>query len=341
MTEGRPRAWFRRQAPQRSEFIRSSITASIAAELMWPGAARFIHWQRVSDIRDRGSTAPSPCQVSRMNKKDSYKDRLRATIARAVSDRDDGELVAYLASNSNLPGPRGNIELAYAFAEVAAELSAERPSEIWALAYQLSLLPPSEAPVNDPREIVPFCGAVAIGTMGSSREEMFGTALARLREMSSDPRWRAREGVAMGLQILIGKRGTACLDELLAWISDDDWLAMRAAAAGVAEPSLLRDESIARAALDIHRKIIERFVASTDRKNDGFRTLRQALGYSLSVVVSALPGEGFEHMRHLARSKDMDVQWILRENLKKKRLTKDHPCEVAELTDMIAGLGPS
>lgn len=269
-----------------------------------------------------------------MNKKDGYKDKLRELIGSSIDTGRDDRLRHRLASNSNLPGPRGNLELAYAFAEVAAELSTERPGELWALALDLTLLPPSEAPVNDAREIIPFCGALAIGAIGAIHEELVEGALRRLKDMSCDPRWRTREGVAMGLQYLIAKNGD-CLEALEAWISDEHWLVLRAVAAGVAEPSLLKDEGIAKAALSLHQGIIARVVESSERKSEEFRTLRQALGYSLSVVVCARPREGFDYLGHLALSNDKDVRWILRENLRKKRLTGRFPDETSAVVDMI------
>ena len=47
------------------------------------------------------------------------------------------------------------------------------------------------------------------------------------------------------------------------------------------------------------------------------------------MVVAALPPEGFAYLHQLAGSPDRDVQWILKENLKKARLTRNFPEEVA------------
>jgi hypothetical protein len=271
-----------------------------------------------------------------MSKKDGYKDQLKDLIESSIGAGTDDRLRHYLALNSNLPGPRGNLELAYAFAEVSAELSMKHPRELLALALDLTLLPASEAPVNDPREIIPFCGALAVGAIGAVHKELVEGTLERLKEMSCDPRWRSREGVAMGLQYLMANN-IACLEMLETWISDDRWLVVRAVVAGVAEPSLLRDERIAMTALEIHKRIVARIMGSSERRSDEFRTLRQALGYSLSVVVSALPREGFEYMRQLAPSNDRDVRWIVKENLGKKRLTGRYPGEVRAVMDIVTG----
>jgi len=60
----------------------------------------------------------------------------------------------------------------------------------------------------------------------------------------------------------------------------------------------------------------------SDRKREDFRVLRQALGYAVSVVTAAAPERGFALMHQCVKWGDTDINWILRENLKKKRLAK-------------------
>ncbi len=78
------------------------------------------------------------------------------------------------------------------------------------------------------------------------------------------------------------------------------------------------------AALQIQCVILERLHATlvTERKREDFRLLRQASGYTVSVVTAAAPERGFALMRECATWRDPDINWILRENLKKKRLAK-------------------
>ena len=59
-----------------------------------------------------------------------------------------------------------------------------------------------------------------------------------------------------------------------------------------------------------------------DRRSDEFRSLRKTLGYSWSVAVVALPDGGKPLFEHLLGSDDRDVRWIVRENLRKKRLER-------------------
>jgi hypothetical protein len=123
--------------------------------------------------------------------------------------------------------------------------------------------------------------------------------------------------------------------ELANWIPRGSLLELRAVAAAVAEPPLLRDPERAMSALHIHCNIMERVLAARERKTGDFRVLRQGLGYTLSVVVHAAPQDGFEFMAQLAASGDPDVRWIVRENLKKKRLLKHYPEQVASIMGLL------
>ena len=266
-----------------------------------------------------------------MSTTEEYKQELAPLVVALLESGKLEGLATYLLAHSNLPGPRGNLELAAAFAALAAEQVLEAPEPLWRCCVQLSGVSSAEAPVNDPREFLAFCGTLAIGAIGSVSLEYYHEAIARLRDAASDSRWRIREAVAMGLQHLLAKERERTLAELAAWIQPGAWLAMRAVAAGVAEPPLLREEQTARAALTLHVKIIEQLQAAgpQERTTAAFKTLKQGLGYSVSVVVAALPPEGFAYLHQLAGSLDSDVQWILKENLKKARLTRNFPEEVA------------
>ncbi len=79
---------------------------------------------------------------------------------------------------------------------------------------------------------------------------------------------------------------------------------------------------------------ITQTVASADaseRRADDFRVLRQALAYGWSVAVVACPEDGKPLFERWLASPDRDVQWILRENLKKARLKRLDPDWVARL----------
>ena len=271
-----------------------------------------------------------------MSKKEDYKKCLICLFNDFLKTDNEQEVADYLASNSHLPGPRGNLELAYAFAEVAEDFSTRDPHKIWELASRLISVSANEAPVNNPKEFLPFCGAVAIGVSGSTRGIFRRKAFALLKDLAGDSRWRTREGVAMGIQKLIASQSQNAFKELDRWIAENDWLAMRAVAAGIAEPALLRDEQTVEDALELHKKIFAKMLVAGERKSAEFRTLRQTLGYSLSVVTYAGPKEGFAYMQRIVGSHDADVLWVIKENLKKNRLIRNFPNEVASTKKLLS-----
>jgi hypothetical protein len=59
-----------------------------------------------------------------------------------------------------------------------------------------------------------------------------------------------------------------------------------------------------------------------DRRSQDFLVLRKGLGYCWSVAVVALPEEGKVLMEKWLVAVDKDIQWIMRENLKKARLSR-------------------
>ena len=67
------------------------------------------------------------------------------------------------------------------------------------------------------------------------------------------------------------------------------------------------------------------------RTQESFKVLRQGMGYALSVFVAKRPGEGFTLIRKSAAIRDADIAWIVRENLKKKRLTEHFPKDVQQV----------
>lgn len=229
-----------------------------------------------------------------------------------------GQWTAYLNAESGLPGPRGNIELAQAFSDVAD------PALIRLCA-------------GSPDEYLAMCGAVGLGRL---LVEGDSGAAATLRTLAEDGRWRVREGAAMALQRL----GDADMPAL--WALTEQWadggpLVQRAIAAGICEPRLLRaPEDAARAVQALDR--ITAAVEATDpaaRRSEHFRVLRQGLGYCWSVAVAAAPPAGFAYLEKWARSQDRDVRWIVRENLRKARLAKADPTAAERLTAILERSG--
>ncbi len=206
---------------------------------------------------------------------------------------------AYLDARSGLPGPRANLPLAAAAATYADEAAIE-------------------ALLADGGEYPTMCAAAAWGLRSDATE-----AEARARRLASDARWRVREGVAIGLQML-GDREFGHVARIVgAWVDDPDPLVQRAAVATVCEPRLLRTPAAAAVAVEACRRATEHLEAMPPlrRRDPDVRTLRQALGYCWSVAVAADPAAGLPAFRALDGA-DPDIAWIIGQNLRKKRLTR-------------------
>lgn len=235
-----------------------------------------------------------------MNKIETYRAMLRI---RTVPDWD-----AYLLQESHLPGPRSNLELAQAVADEGDAALFERYIAMDA----------TQAPQNTPAEFLAVCGAIGLGRLlAEGRLDKFSV----LRQLASDPRWRMREGVAMALQRLGDANMELLLDEMQRW-SAGNFLEQRAAAAALCEPRLLKNPEHARRVLTVLDTITVAILPQGERRSEAFQALRKGLGYCWSVAVAALPQEGRATMEAWFQVKDKDIQWIMKENLKKDRLAR-------------------
>jgi len=218
---------------------------------------------------------------------------------------------SFLMQESCLPGPRANLELAFA---AALEGSEERLIEYAGLG-------PDEAPKNTKEEFLAVCGVIGLGYL-AYRGEAKHFDLIRAR--ASDPRWRVRESVALGLQ----KYGEVSFEDVFAMLVEwgkGSLLERRAVVATLCEPSLLRDPNDAAKIIDLLDRITESLLAEEDRRSEEFKVLRKTLGYGWSVAVAAHPHLGKPKMEKWIRSGDRDVLWIMRNNLRKNRLKKMDP----------------
>ena len=216
-----------------------------------------------------------------------YRDELAAL--------DDWE--TYLRANSGLPGPRANLELVQAVADAGNLRTFER-----------------FAASED--EFLVVCGCAGLGRLvAEGRLDL----LDRLRQLASDPRWRVREGVVMGLQRLGDANVERLLEEMEKWAGGGP-LEQRAAVAALCEPRLLRQPARARRVLALVDRVTRSFVAEAVRNAEPWRVLRKGLGYCWSVAAAALPEEGRDAMERWIGSSDPDVRWVMRQNLAKARI---------------------
>ena len=177
---------------------------------------------------------------------------------------------------------------------------------------------PDLAPEGTPEEFLAFCGTAGLGEIIANGLREY---LPDLRRQASDPRWRIREAVALALQF-IGKHDFYLLSFICSEWVRGNFLEQRALAAGICEPELLSDPRHAELAIQLLDQITQLLSGVENRKCEEFKVLRKGLGYCWSVAVAANPEFGKPTFEKLAELKDRDVNWILRENLKKKRLVK-------------------
>ena len=235
-----------------------------------------------------------------------------------------GELRSLLESNSGLPGPRANLELGYTFASSVAALHLQEWQ--WQFLVESASTGADKAPENTPSVYLVFCALLALGTLygtGLPRPRR-RAALSAIKSAASDTRWRVREACAMALQ-RIGEQDAEELRTVVTeWMEGASFLEMRAIAAGLAHPPIL-DKKMSAFSLEISRRILTALSRAEPaaRRQEPFKVLRQGMGYALSVFVAHAPAEGFTVMRKTAAVRDRDLAWIIRENLKKKRLSDE------------------
>lgn len=96
----------------------------------------------------------------------------------------------------------------------------------------------------------------------------------------------------------------------------------RAAVAALCEPRLLKAQKVAASTLDILDQVTTSFANLQNRKSDDFEALKKGLAYSWSVAVAAFPEKGKKLFEKWVKSKDKDVNWVMKQNLKKNRMAK-------------------
>ena len=221
----------------------------------------------------------------------------RVQYYRAELKKRHGEWEVYLKANSGLPGPRANLELVEAVGEEAdADL-------LWRLSASSD-------------EFLALCGTAGLGRLAATDPE---AVLAWLRELAEDPRWRVREGVAIALQRMGREDMPQLIASMEAWSKGGPFV-QRAAAAGLCEPALLKSPDDARRVLLILDHITRSMAATRERKHEGFRVLRQAMGYCWSVAAAANPEAGRPMLKKWLRSADPDIAWVMKSNLGKARM---------------------
>ncbi|MFW9985919.1 MAG: hypothetical protein ACFFDJ_05115 [Candidatus Odinarchaeota archaeon] len=239
------------------------------------------------------------------------KDDLLIKLKPIISDPD--KLEKFIIENSNLPGPRGNLELAFALAEIYEDLN---------VLLKWTNITEDQSDVNDPKSFLAFCAAVCLGKIYTRKKDR--KIITILKHLANDGRWRMREAVAFSFQTI----GECDFNELKTifseWITKSNNLEKRAILVSLAHPRFLNEER-AKFCFEITDVILKQM-----DKGHNFDVLKKGLEFTISVFVAANLKLGFNFIRKWI-GKDKIIDKIMKENLKKKRLTKRKPQEVQNL----------
>src|SRR5260221_574390 len=165
-------------------------------------------------------------------------------------------------------------------------------------------------------------GRNSISLVAVARQDWWEDEVAKLRRAALHPCWRVREMVAAALQRMLAANWKRTYQVLTNWLLDDDALVIRASAAAIAEPPLLKSKARGDDALFIQARAVEWLarLPQERRREEAVSVLRKALGYTLSVAIAATPEAGLALLVQLSASADKDIHGMLPENLKKQRL---------------------
>jgi len=227
--------------------------------------------------------------------------------------------IKYLLENSNLPGPRGNLELLYDFS---------RNADSGIVSKCLDYIKTDTG--NSPEEFVGMCGILGYAQINKAQNT---EVLTFLRKYASHNRWRIREAVAMGIQEISVAGLEKTLENIKPW-TFGNFLEQRAVVAGLCEPKLLKTERAILIILDILEKITQK-LDHNNKLSEQETSLRKSLGYGWSVVMASSPKNGKIRFERLFQLPGKHIDWIIRENLKKNRLIKMDPDWVKKCEDRL------
>ncbi len=212
-----------------------------------------------------------------------------------------------LYNNSGLPGPRANLTLLYKF---AYDCSNEEIAECFKY--------DNEDISNSPEEFVLMCGIVAYCVSKTREIKM---AASHLRKYASHKSWRVREALAIGFQEIAVVNMEEVVEELIRWL-DGNAYEQRAVVATLCEPKLLKEYNNMPKILHILVELILSYNKISEKLTEAQGTLKKALAYGLSVAIVHAPEEGKIIFEKLSLEENKHIHWILKNNLKKKRLSK-------------------
>ena len=246
-----------------------------------------------------------------MSKKDDLKNILLPLI------KNKEKLEKFLLLNSNLPGPRSNLELIFALSEIYEN---EKVLIEW------SQISEEQADTNDPKSFLVVCSLVCFGMIYAKNKDK--KLLKILMRFANDGRWRVREGVAFGFQI-IGESDFSELCKIFdEWIISSNNYEKRAILVSLAHPNFLNKQNAVYCL-----KIADNILSGLNNE-DGIDVLKKGLEFTISVFTAANEETGFKLFeKWIGKNKIIDK--ILRENLKKNRIRKLNNARTEQLLKIL------
>jgi hypothetical protein len=250
-------------------------------------------------------------------------DTLSSLVERALTGN-QRPLEFYLRENARLSGARVNLELANDVAYLLAAVVSQRPDSVKALINYFFINERKGGPSSAAAEFVTLCGIIASGACAAIEAGWREDTFALLYDYADSSRLRTRAGVATAYQHLLTATPEETGQHLVSLASEGSYFQQCVAIVTMDEQPLLYMPRVLATALQLQRIVLEHVLEAPQatRKRRDFYALRQALGYMLSVITVVAPEQGFALMRECATWNDPDITWILRENLKKKRLAR-------------------
>jgi hypothetical protein len=246
------------------------------------------------------------------------------------------ELENTIISNSNLPGRRANLEMAFALADCFEKVDAKESH--WKMLLEWTKISPYDAPTNNPREFLPFCSILSLGSLYNNADKKRKEHIINIiKDSASDKRWRIREAVAMGFQRVSENNFTVIKEIFSEWVKKASLLEKRAILATLAHPPVLDNRENVIFCFRIADEILQSLLNLNriERRSEEFAILRKGLDFTISVYVACLPEEGFRFLKKWAQNDDANIKKILKSNLNKTRLIKEHGNMVKEVLALL------
>ena len=250
-------------------------------------------------------------------------DTLSSLVERALAGT-QRPLEFYLRQNGPLSAARLNLELANDVAYLLAASVSQRREPVDSLISYFFTSERKDGASNASTEFLTLCAIIASGACAALEPDWRANTFAMLRIYADSPRLRIRGAVAIAYRHLLTADPEEAGQQLISLAYDGSYFQQCVTVVTMEEQHLLYNPSVLDIALQGVRTVLEHVQSApvSVRKRKDFYALRQALGYMLSVVTVIAPSQGFALMRECATWNDPDITWILRENLKKKRLAR-------------------